>query len=228
MRIDETSEPIGRRTAWEAPIHTRPAMPRRNSLLLPFGSPTFQKRDPDQKRGASARAGTVIGGRDWGADRLIPYVMRAAFEDKELLVRNPHAIRSWQHVLDPLSGYLLLAENLWRHPEEFSESWNFGPDERETKSVSAVLGRVRELRAADIRWRVDDGSHPHEAQYLKLDCTKARTKLGWKPQWNLDSALEATIQWYNTHQSRQELCEVAENQIRSYQSARSAPEMSKK
>jgi CDP-glucose 4,6-dehydratase len=194
-----------------------------------FRESFFSKKGAGVKPGvASARAGNVIGGGDWAADRLIPDVMRAALEDKELLVRNPHAVRPWQHVLDPLNGYLLLAQNLWQHPEEFSESWNFGPDERETKSVAAVLDRVRELWAADIRWRVDDGSHPHEAQYLKLDCTKARTKLGWKPQWNFDSALEATIQWYKAYQSRQELREVAENQIRSYQSARSVPEMSRK
>jgi CDP-glucose 4,6-dehydratase len=154
--------------------------------------------------------------------------MRAALEGKELVVRNPHAVRPWQHVLDPLSGYLLLAEDLWAHPEEFSEGWNFGPDERETKSVVAILDRVRELWGAEIRWRVDDGPHPHEAKYLKLDCTKARTKLGWNPQWNFDSALEATIQWYKAYQSREELREVTENQIRSYQPARNLPEMSRK
>ena len=194
-----------------------------------FRESFFSTKRPGPKAGvASARAGNVIGGGDWAADRLIPDAMRAALEDKELLVRNPHAVRPWQHVLDPLSGYLLLAENLWQHPEEFSESWNFGPDEQETKSVAAILDRVRGLWAADIRWRFDDGPHPREAQYLRLDCTKVRTKLGWKPQWNLDSALEATIQWYKAYQSRQELRELAENQIRSYQSARSLPEMSRK
>lgn len=194
-----------------------------------FRESFFSKNRPELGAGvATARAGNVIGGGDWAADRLIPDVMRAALEGRELLVRNPHAVRPWQHVLDPLSGYLLLAEDLWAHPEEFSEGWNFGPDERETKSVAAVLDRVRKLWGANIRWRVDDGPHPHEAKYLKLDCTKARTKLGWNPQWNFDSALEATIQWYKAYQSREELREVTENQIRSYQPARNLPEMSRK
>ena len=180
---------------------------------------------------ASARAGNVIGGGDWAADRLIPDVMRAVLEGRELLIRHPHAIRPWQHVLDPLCGYLTLAEKLWQHPDRFSESWNFGPDESEALSVSSVLERLRDLWAPDISWRFDGAAHPHEAQYLKLDCTKAKAELGWEPQWNLNYALEATVQWYKAYQSsqaRQDLRSVAEEQIRSYQSTLSLSEISRR
>jgi CDP-glucose 4,6-dehydratase len=173
---------------------------------------------------ASARAGNVIGGGDWAADRLIPDVMRAALEGKELLLRNPDAVRPWQHVLDPLCGYLTLAEKLCQDPERFSESWNFGPDESETLPVSEVLGRLKELWGPGISWRLDDGPHPHEAQYLKLDCTKAKTRLGWEPRWNLNSALRATVQWYKAHQSKQDLRALTEEQIHLYQSTLSRPE----
>ena len=177
---------------------------------------------------ASARAGNVIGGGDWAADRLIPDVMRAVLEGKELLIRHPHAVRPWQHVLDPLCGYLTLAERLWQHPGRFSESWNFGPDESEALPVSTVLERLSELWGPGLSWRFDDGAHPYEAQYLKLDCTKAKAELGWEPQWNLNSTLEATVQWYKAHQSRQDVRSVAEGQIRSYQSALSLPEISRR
>ncbi len=177
---------------------------------------------------ATARAGNVVGGGDWATDRLIPDVMRAVLEGRDLLIRHPHAIRPWQHVLDPLCGYLTLAEWLWQDPERFSESWNFGPDESEALPVSTVLERLRELWGPGISWRFDDGAHPHEAEYLKLDCTKAKAELGWEPQWNLNSALEATVQWYKAHQSRQDVRSVAERQIRSYQSTLSLPEISRR
>jgi CDP-glucose 4,6-dehydratase len=168
---------------------------------------------------ASARAGNVIGGGDWAADRLIPDVMRAVLEGRKLLIRNPHAVRPWQHVLDPLCGYLMLAEKLCEDPERFSESWNFGPRESETLSVSAVLERLSELWGPGLLWHFDDGPHPHEARYLKLDCTKAKTELGWEPQWNLNSALEATVQWYKAQQFHQDVRSLTLEQIRCYQSA---------
>jgi CDP-glucose 4,6-dehydratase len=177
---------------------------------------------------ASARAGNVIGGGDWAADRLIPDVMRAALEGRELRIRYPHAVRPWQHVLDPLCGYLTLAEKLCQDPERFSKSWNFGPDESEVLPVSTVLERLQELWGPGVSWRSDDGAHPHEAQYLKLDCTKAKTELGWRPQWNLNSALEATVRWYKAHQSRQDVRSVAQEQIRSYESMLSLPEISRR
>jgi CDP-glucose 4,6-dehydratase len=166
---------------------------------------------------ASARAGNVIGGGDWAADRLIPDVMRAVLERKDLLIRHPQAIRPWQHVLEPLSGYLTLAEKLSQDPERFSESWNFGPNESESLSVSVLLERLKDLWGPGLTCQFDNRTHPHEAQYLRLDCTKSRLKLGWEPRWNLNSALEATVQWYKAHQSHQDVRLLAQEQIRSYQ-----------
>jgi CDP-glucose 4,6-dehydratase len=171
----------------------------------------------------SARAGNVIGGGDWAADRLIPDVMRAVLDGTELLIRNPHAIRPWQHVLDPLCGYLMLAEKLCEDPERFSGSWNFGPEESEMLPVSAFLERLSGLWGPGILWRFDGGPHLHEAQCLKLDCTKAKTQLEWKPQWNLNSALEATVQWYKAQQLHQDVRSLTMDQIRSYQSALNQP-----
>jgi CDP-glucose 4,6-dehydratase len=174
---------------------------------------------------ASARAGNVIGGGDWAADRLIPDVMRAALEGRQLSVRNPHAIRPWQHVLNPLSGYLTLAEKLHESPERFSESWNFGPDVSECVSVMTVLNRLCELWGPGLSWQFDAGPHPREAASLKLDCAKAKTLLGWEPVWDLDRGLEATIQWYKAHQSHQDVRAMALEQIRSYESRGRLPEV---
>jgi len=167
-----------------------------------FRKSFFTATKHEQAGVASARAGNVIGGGDWADDRFIPDVMRAVLEGREVLIRNPHAIRPWQHVLDPLRGYLTLAEKLFKDPQHFSGSWNFGPNESETLSVSAVLERLSRLWGPALLWRIDGGTHPHEARYLILDSTKARRKLGWESHWDLDLALEATVQWYKAHQSQ--------------------------
>ena len=177
---------------------------------------------------ATARAGNVIGGGDWGADRLVPDVMRATLEGRELLIRNPQATRPWQHVLEPLCGYLLLAEKLYEHPDRFSESWNFGPDESETFSVSTVLERLKKLWGPGLSWRIDNRAQPYEAQCLRLDCTKAKAELGWEPRWNLDCALEATVRWYKAHQSHLDVRAVAQEQIRSYEKTLSLPAISRR
>jgi CDP-glucose 4,6-dehydratase len=182
-------------------------------------------RDETKPGLASARAGNVIGGGDWAADRLVPDVMRATLEGKPLSIRNPHAVRPWQHVLDPLCAYLTLAEKLHASPAQFSESWNFGPDVAECVSVLTVLKRLRELWGPDLAWTFDDGPHPHEAASLKLDCTKARALLGWEPVWDLERSLEATVQWYKAHQSHQDVRSTALEQIRSYSSRRRRPEV---
>jgi CDP-glucose 4,6-dehydratase len=166
---------------------------------------------------ASARAGNVIGGGDWATDRLIPDAMRAVLEGKDLLIRHPQATRPWQHVLEPLGGYLTLAEKLWQQPERFSESWNFGPNESDILSVSTLLECLGELWGPGLSWQFDDGTHPHEAPYLSLNCTKSKVELGWEPRWNLNSALEATVQWYKAYQSHQDLRLLAQQQIRGYQ-----------
>ena len=177
---------------------------------------------------ASARAGNVIGGGDWAPDRLIPDVMRAVVEGKDLLIRNPQSVRPWQHVLDPLCGYLTLAERLSQDPERFSQAWNFGPAESENLPVAAMLKRFQALWGAGFSWRVDDTPQPHEAPYLQLDCAKARTELGWEPLWNLDGALEATAEWYKAQQSGQDARLVTNRQIRSYQSLLRVPETSRR
>ena len=143
--------------------------------------------DRDGARVASARAGNVIGGGDWGEDRLVPDIMRAALAGEQVRVRNPNSIRPWQHVLNPLSGYLVLAQALWDAPEH-AAGWNFGPVEEDARSVGWIVERLGELWPAELRWALDDGPHPHEARYLKLDSSRARARLGWRPPVALDAA----------------------------------------
>jgi CDP-glucose 4,6-dehydratase len=151
--------------------------------------------DSDGPRLASARAGNVIGGGDWGEDRLVPDVMRAALAGEEVRIRNPNSIRPWQHVVNPLSGYLALAEAIWNSPER-AEGWNFGPADEEARPVGWLIERLAEIWPERIRWTVDDGPHPHEAHYLKLDSSLARARLGWRPPVPLDTALAETAAWY--------------------------------
>lgn len=145
---------------------------------------------------ASARAGNVIGGGDWAADRIVPDMVRAAVAEKPVLVRNPHAVRPWQHVLEPLSGYLQLAERLCAAPRDFAEGWNFGSNEEDAVPVETVVSTVARLWGSPAGWTTDKGSHPHEAHFLKLDSTKARARLGWRPRLRLQTALEWTVEWY--------------------------------
>jgi CDP-glucose 4,6-dehydratase len=166
---------------------------------------------------ASARAGNVIGGGDWAADRIVPDLMRAAIDGRELMIRNPHAVRPWQHVLDPLCGYLTLAEKLCIDPKRFSEAWNFGPDESESLPVSALVDGIARLWGPGVSWRADGNHHPHEASRLRLDCRKAKTQLGWEPRWNLNFALEETVKWYKAYQSHRDMRSLSRQQIRSLQ-----------
>jgi CDP-glucose 4,6-dehydratase len=151
--------------------------------------------DPAGARVASARAGNVIGGGDWGEDRLVPDIMRAAVTGEEVRVRNPNSVRPWQHVLNPLSGYLVLAQALWDSPEH-AAGWNFGPPEADARSVGWIVQRVEKLWPGQLRWSLDQGSHPHEARYLKLDSSRAHARLGWHPVVGLEDALAATVEWY--------------------------------
>ncbi len=167
---------------------------------------------------ATVRAGNVIGGGDWGQDRLIPDIMRAALDRKELLIRNPAAIRPWQHALNPLSGYLKLAESLWES-SELADGWNFGPDERDARPVRWILKRLSELWGEPIPWRHDGGSHPHEAMYLRLDSSKARVRLGWVPRWDLDQALTSIVSWYKAYQAGEDLREQSLRQIEEFTEA---------
>jgi CDP-glucose 4,6-dehydratase len=145
---------------------------------------------------ASARAGNVIGGGDWAKDRLIPDIIRAFKKKGPVLIRSPYAIRPWQHVLEPLSGYLMLAERLYeKNGNSFAEAWNFGPDEGDTEPVEWIVGRMCFLWGDGVGFKIDTGQHPHEAQYLKLDTSKARQLLGWRTLWKLAKALKLIVNW---------------------------------
>jgi CDP-glucose 4,6-dehydratase len=151
--------------------------------------------DPSGPRLASARAGNVIGGGDWGAERLIPDIVRAAVAGETLHLRNPGAVRPWQHVLNPLSGYLVLAQALCESADHAC-AWNFGPDDRNARTVESVVRRVSELWPSGVRWARDEGDHPHEAHHLRLDSSQARERLAWVPPLGLEAGIEATVAWY--------------------------------
>ena len=144
---------------------------------------------------ASARAGNVIGGGDWAADRLIPDMLNAFSNDQPVSIRNPGAIRPWQHVLEPLSGYLLLAQQLYTHGVAFAEGWNFGPREDDAQTVQWIVDKLVAQWGQGASWRNDEGTHPHEAHYLKLDCSKARMNLHWQPRWTLEHTLGRIVNW---------------------------------
>jgi CDP-glucose 4,6-dehydratase len=168
----------------------------RNSF---FNSTTHSDRLSTPPAVATARAGNVIGGGDWAADRLIPDLLRAFDAGQPAVIRSPHAIRPWQHVLEPLSGYLRLAERLYDTGAAFAESWNFGPDEADARPVAWIANRLVELWGEGARWEQDGGHHLHEAHYLKLDCAKAKARLGWVPRWSLEQSLRATVHWHRSY-----------------------------
>ncbi|QSV46141.1 CDP-glucose 4,6-dehydratase [Geobacter benzoatilyticus] len=166
---------------------------------------------------ASARAGNVIGGGDWATDRLIPDVIRAILAGEPVRIRNPHAIRPWQHVLEPLSGYLLLAQRLYEEGARYGEGWNFGPEEKDARPVEWLVRRICTLWGDDASYGIDKGDHPHEAHYLKLDCSKAGAELGWRPRWSLDSALESIVSWTKTYRDGGDLRRACLAQIEAYE-----------
>lgn len=172
--------------------------------------------DPDGTRLASARAGNVIGGGDWAEDRLIPDIMRAALAGETLHVRNPGAIRPWQHVLNPLSGYLVLAQALWES-SDFACAWNFGPADDDAREVGWIVRRMSELWPHQLRVSHDDGPHPHEARHLKLDSSRARAHLGWHPTWGLAEGLEAVVDWYARLRNGNDMRTATFEQIRAFQ-----------
>jgi CDP-glucose 4,6-dehydratase len=165
---------------------------------------------------ASARAGNVIGGGDWAGDRLIPDIIRAILAGDPVRIRNPHAIRPWQHVLEPLSGYLALAQRLYEDGAEYAESWNFGPADEDARPVEWIVQRMCRQWGAGAHYEIDEGDHPHEAHYLKLDCSKARSGLGWHPRWNLEKALDSIIGWTQSYRSGDDLQKICLEQIADY------------
>lgn len=148
---------------------------------------------------ASVRAGNVIGGGDWAEDRLIPDCVRAFIKNKPVVIRYPDAVRPWQHVLEPLYGYLLLAQNLYQDGPAFAGGWNFGPNDEDAKPVRWVIEKVTEIWGSNALWMLDKSNHPYESRCLRLDCSKAKARLGWHPQWDLNSALKMTVEWYKAH-----------------------------
>ncbi len=167
---------------------------------------------------ATARAGNVIGGGDWAADRLVPDVIRSILAGDTIRIRNPHAVRPWQHVLEPLSAYLILARRLYEDGPEFAEGWNFGPVDTDAKPVEWIVQRICQLWGGNSRYEIDNDNHPHEAHYLKLDCSKAMSKLGWQPKWNLDKTLRRTIEWVLAYREKADLQKVCIQQIQTYNS----------
>ena len=165
---------------------------------------------------ASARAGNVIGGGDWAKDRLIPDIITAFLEQRPVVIRNPQAVRPWQHVLEPLRGYLMLAEHLWTEGPGFAEGWNFGPNDEDAKPVEWIVERLAGTWATGATWSIDGGDHPHEANYLKLDISKARSRLDWHPRWNLETSLQHIVDWYLAYQRGDNMRDLTLNQITQY------------
>lgn len=152
-------------------------------------------RDQGAPRVASVRAGNVIGGGDWAVNRLVPDIMRAWLSGQKAEIRNPQSVRPWQHVLDPLSGYLLLAAKLW-DDASLAEAWNFGPPDEDVHTVGAVVRKLAGAWGEGAEWIDRMSEQPHEARHLKLDCSKARSILGWSPRLSLTEALRWTASWY--------------------------------
>ncbi len=176
----------------------------------------------DGPRLASVRAGNVIGGGDWGADRLVADVMRGALADRPIRVRNPDAIRPWQHALNPLSGYLALVQALWSS-REFASAWNFGPAEDGARTARWIVERIDRLWPARLRVVEDPAPrapHPHEARRLRLDSSRARSRLGWRPRWSLDEGLEAVVDWYRALHAQKDMRAVTVGQIEAFDRAR--------
>jgi len=166
---------------------------------------------------ATARAGNVIGGGDWARDRLIPDIIKAFQSGEKVEIRNPHAIRPWQHVLEPLHGYLLLAERLYESGPKYGEPWNFGPNDTDAKPVSWIVEAFEKLWPEAPGVVLDKGSNPHEASYLKLDCSKAKNRLGWEPVWDLAMTLRKIQEWYSKVASGVNVFDACLSQIREFE-----------
>ena len=162
---------------------------------------------------ASTRAGNVIGGGDWAKDRLIPDIMKAILENRPVVIRSPKAIRPWQHVLEPLNGYLCLAEQMWTRGPKLAQAWNFGPNSEDAKTVSWIAEYLTSSWGDGACWELDSRQHPHEDTYLKLDCSKARNLLGWAPKLHLSIALEWIAEWYRGYQQGDDMRSLTEDQI---------------
>jgi len=164
---------------------------------------------------SSVRAGNVIGGGDWADDRLIPDILRSFEKNEPVIIRNPKATRPWQHVLEPLSGYLVLAQKMYRDQNKYAEGWNFGPNEQDVKSVDWILNKMI-AKWPNSSWELDSSSNPHEANFLQLDISKAESKLGWKPIWELSHTLEKIIDWHQAWINKEDMQTVCLSEIKAY------------
>ncbi len=168
---------------------------------------------------ASVRAGNVIGGGDWADCRLIPDCVRALLKGKAIEVRNPSSIRPWQHVLEPLSGYILLAEHMVRHGAAYGQAWNFGPNEGDAQPVENLVRKMCFLWGGGASYKVTGVKGPHEAKYLKLDISKARAELSWHPRWNVGQALEQVVRWALDYRMDSNTLHICLKQIKEYENA---------
>jgi len=168
---------------------------------------------------ASVRAGNVIGGGDWADDRLIPDILRSFESSQSVIIRNPKATRPWQHVLEPLSGYLVLAQKLYIDRNKYAEGWNFGPSEDDVKPVDWILNKMTN-KWPGSSWEQDRGVNPHEASFLKLDIEKARVRLGWSPVWGLEDTLDRVIFWHRAWLNKEDMQSVSLKEIEEYMMVR--------
>lgn len=165
---------------------------------------------------ASARAGNVLGGGDWASDRLIPDFIRAISQNNRIKIRNPASIRPWQHVMEPLTGYLLLCRQMFLNGPLFSEGFNFGPEETDCRNVEWLVKRICELWGNDAEYEIDERTYAHESTYLKLDCSKAKRMLEWSPSWNLDKSISMVVKWYKNYFDEKDMRTVTIQQIEEY------------
>lgn len=165
---------------------------------------------------ASVRAGNVIGGGDWAPDRLVPDCIRALLHGEEINVRYPDSVRPWQHVLEPLCGYLMLAQKLCEEKAVYSGAWNFGPDEHDVKTVEWIVNRICKKWEGAAVYKKQAGDHPYEAHCLKLDCSKAKEKLGWYPLWDLEAAIDRVMEWALAYRGNRDVADVCLKQIKEY------------
>ncbi len=182
----------------------------RNSYFNPT---TFEKHGVAV---ASARAGNVIGGGDWATDRLIPDFIRAISKGEKVKIRSPYAIRPWQHVLEPLTGYLTLAAKLFSEGAEYAQPWNFGPDDNDAQNVEWITKTICNLWGENASFEIDNNPQPHEANYLKLDCSKAKAELAWSPKWNIETTLKSIVDWNKAYIIGENIREFTIKQIRQY------------
>ena len=167
---------------------------------------------------ASARAGNVIGGGDWANDRLVPDFIRAITKGEEVKIRSPYAIRPWQHVLEPLNGYLTLTAKLFSEGPKYAEGWNFGPYDKDARNVEWVIKTICRLWGDGASFCIDTDPQPHEANYLKLDWSKAKEELGWTPKWDIEVAIESIVDWNKAYLGGKNMRTVCNDQIDLYYS----------